>query len=81
MELHRQAGTQLDPLVVAALERALVRHVWEPTRLEPILMVTAGQAFVAGVAGTDYARVADDGRERPRAHPVQPGVVDSEPAP
>jgi len=43
--LHERAGTQLDPSVVAALERSLVRHVWEPTRLEPTLMATAGRAF------------------------------------
>ena len=44
-ELHERVGTQLDPAVVAALERSLARHVWEPTRLEPALMVTAGRAF------------------------------------
>jgi putative nucleotidyltransferase with HDIG domain len=44
-ELHGRAGTQLDPNVVAALERSLLRHVWEPTRLEPALMATAGRAF------------------------------------
>ena len=44
-ELHRRAGTHLDPLIVAALERGLTRHVWEPTRLEPGLMATAGRAF------------------------------------
>jgi putative nucleotidyltransferase with HDIG domain len=44
-ELHRRARTHLDPTIVAALERALARHVWEPTRLEPELMATAGRAF------------------------------------
>jgi len=44
-ELDRRAGTQFDPTVVAALERALAKHVWVPTRLEPTLMVTAGRAF------------------------------------
>jgi putative nucleotidyltransferase with HDIG domain len=44
-ELHKCAGTQLDPSVVAALERGLTRQVWEPTRLEPTLMATAGRAF------------------------------------
>jgi len=44
-ELHERAGTQLDPSIVAALERSLSRHVWELTRLEPTLMVTAGRAF------------------------------------
>jgi len=44
-ELYRRAGTHLDPSIVAALERSLARHVWEPTRLEPGLMATAGRAF------------------------------------
>ena len=44
-ELHKRAGTHLDPSIVAALERGLARHEWEPTRLEPTLMVTAGRAF------------------------------------
>ena len=44
-ELHRRAGAQFDPSIVAALERGLVRHAWEPTRLEPGLMATAGRAF------------------------------------
>jgi putative nucleotidyltransferase with HDIG domain len=44
-ELHRRAGAHLDPSIVAALERALARHVWEPTRLEPELMATARRAF------------------------------------
>jgi putative nucleotidyltransferase with HDIG domain len=44
-ELHKRAGTQLDPTIVAALERSLARHPWEPTRLEPTLMATAGRAF------------------------------------
>jgi putative nucleotidyltransferase with HDIG domain len=44
-ELRKRSGTQFDPSVVAALERSLARHDWEPTRLEPTLMVTAGRAF------------------------------------
>jgi putative nucleotidyltransferase with HDIG domain len=44
-ELYRRAGAQFDPSIVAALERGLARHVWEPTRLEPGLMATAGRAF------------------------------------
>ena len=44
-EMYRRAGSQLDPSIVAALERGLVRQVWEPTRLEPGLMATAGRAF------------------------------------
>ncbi|MBE3076571.1 MAG: HD-GYP domain-containing protein [Actinobacteria bacterium] len=45
VELRERTGTQLDPSVVAALERGLVRHNWEPTRLESTLMATAGRAF------------------------------------
>jgi len=62
-ELHERAGTQFDPSIVAALERSLARHAWEPTRLEPTLKVTAGRAFdhddpaasdvMAGLAGTE----------------------------
>ena len=44
-ELRERAGTQLDPSVVAALERGLARHTWQPTRLEPTLIATAGSAF------------------------------------
>jgi len=44
-QLHERAGTQLDPLVVAALERSLVRHRWEPTHLQSTLEVTARRAF------------------------------------
>ena len=44
-ELNRRAGDHLDPSIVAALERGLARQVWEPTRLEPGLMATAGRAF------------------------------------
>ncbi|MHB8297612.1 MAG: HD-GYP domain-containing protein [Dermatophilaceae bacterium] len=44
-ELQRRAGAHLDPSIVAALERGLARHMWEPTRLEPELMATAGGAF------------------------------------
>ena len=62
-ELHERAGTQFDPSLVAALERSLARHVWEPTRLDPTLTLTAGRAFdhddpaasdiMAGLAGTE----------------------------
>jgi len=62
-ELHRRVGTQFDPSIVAALERGLARHVWEPTQLEPGLMATAGRAFdhddpaasdlMAGLAGRE----------------------------
>jgi putative nucleotidyltransferase with HDIG domain len=65
LELSKRAGTQLDPVIVAALERGVVKHGWEPTRLEPALIVTAGRAFdhddpaasdlMAGLAGTELA--------------------------
>jgi putative nucleotidyltransferase with HDIG domain len=38
--LRERAGTHLDPSVVAALERGLARHAWEPARQE--LMPGAG---------------------------------------
>jgi putative nucleotidyltransferase with HDIG domain len=65
-ELHRRAGTQFDPSVVAALERGLARHPWEPTRLEATVMATAGRAF-------DH----DD----PAASDLMAGVTDLEQAP
>jgi putative nucleotidyltransferase with HDIG domain len=43
--LHLRSGSQFDPSIVAALERALARQIWEPTRLVPLLMATAGSAF------------------------------------
>ncbi len=64
-ELHRRAGAQFDPTIIAALERGLVRHVWEPTRLEPQLMATTGRAF-------DH----DD----PAASDLMAGLASSEPA-
>ena len=45
VELHRRAGTHLDPTIVIALEKGLARQVWEPSRLEPALMATPGGAF------------------------------------
>jgi putative nucleotidyltransferase with HDIG domain len=67
--LHERAGTQLDPSVVAALERGLARHVWEPARQEPMPVSARGvfdhddpeasdlMAALArrGLAGTDLA--------------------------
>jgi hypothetical protein len=34
-ELERRRGQQFDPVVVAALETAIDRHGWEPTRVAP----------------------------------------------
>ena len=64
-ELHNRAGAQFDPTIVDALARGLARHVWEPTRLEPGLMATAGRAF-------DH----DD----PAASDLMAGLASSEPA-
>ena len=33
--LRSRAGSHLDPAIVAALERALSRHEWQPTEVEP----------------------------------------------
>jgi putative nucleotidyltransferase with HDIG domain len=70
-ELRRREGTQFDPVIVDALERGLDRHPWEPTQLEPTLMVTVGRAFdhddprasdlMAGLEGHERVRRADQG--------------------
>ena len=44
-ELNRRAGTNFDPVILAALERGLARQIWRTTQLEPQLMATAGHAF------------------------------------
>jgi len=70
-ELHRRAGTQFDPVIVASLERGLARRKWRTTQLEPRLMATAGRAFdhddpeasdlMAGLAGPETVGRAPDG--------------------
>jgi len=81
-ELYRRAGAQFDPTIVAALERGLVRHAWEPTRLEPRLMATAGRAFdhddpaasdlMAGLTGSEPAGSEPDGLDPLRARETAP---------
>jgi putative nucleotidyltransferase with HDIG domain len=83
-ELHRRAGTQLDPTIVAALERALTRHVWEPTRLDPGLMATAGRAFdhddpAASDLMAAPATVEVSGSDRPRPKPLSQAPSRAEP--
>ena len=65
-ELHERAGTQFDPSILAALERGLARHAWEPTRLGQRLMVTAGRAFYHDDPGSSdlMAVLADHGLVR-----------------
>jgi HD-GYP domain-containing protein (c-di-GMP phosphodiesterase class II) len=41
-ELHRRAGTHLDPQVVSALERALARHTWNVTERSVELLAASG---------------------------------------
>jgi putative nucleotidyltransferase with HDIG domain len=70
-ELHERVGTQFDASILAALERGLARHTWEPTRLEQTLMATAGRAFdhddpatsdlMAGLAGHELVSDAYHG--------------------
>jgi len=70
-ELHRRAGTQFDPVIIASLERGLARRKWRTTQLEPRLMATAGRAFdhddpeasdlMAGLAGPETVGRAPDG--------------------
>ena len=81
-ELRRRAGAHLDPTIVAALGRGLVRHAWEPTRLEPGLMATAGRAFdhddpaasdlMAGLAISEPAGSESDGLGPLRARETAP---------
>lgn len=58
-ELHRRAGSHLDPHVVSALERALARHTWS---------VTERSAEVLAVSGAnrdhDDPETSDDYAER-----------------
>jgi len=81
-ELRRRAGAHLDPSIVDALERGLARQVWEPTRLEPGLMATAGRAFdhddpaasdlMAGLAISEPAGSESDGLAPLRARETAP---------
>lgn len=42
VELHRRAGSHLDPHVVSALERALTRHTWSVTRRSAETLAVSG---------------------------------------
>jgi hypothetical protein len=44
-EVERRAGTQFDPMVVAALRRGLVREPWQPRTLEPGRLPGGGQGY------------------------------------
>jgi putative nucleotidyltransferase with HDIG domain len=71
-EVRRHAGAQLDPLIVAALEHGLARHVWEPTQLEQSSKTNPVRAFehddpaasdlMAGLASRELAGHALDTR-------------------
>ena len=41
-ELHRRAGSHLDPHVVSALERALARHTWSVTERSAEVLAVSG---------------------------------------
>ncbi len=41
-ELHRRAGSHLDPHVVSALERALARHTWSVTERSADVLAVSG---------------------------------------
>ncbi len=43
--LHERVGTQFDPAVVTALDKALTRHEWTPTEGTPELFAAAGAAL------------------------------------
>ena len=74
------AAEQLDLAIVAALERALARHVWEPTRRESSLMATAGRAFDHDdpAASDLMAELADRGLVAPRISSAE--TVNHEPS-
>ena len=44
-EVERRAGSQFDPVVVAALRRALVREPWQPRTLESGQLPGGGQGY------------------------------------
>ena len=75
VDLHGRAGTQFDPLVVAALERALAKQVWEPTRLEPTLMATAGMAFDHDDPAASDLMTGLPGGALGSATPAVPGIA------
>jgi len=87
-ELHERAGTQFDPLVVAALERGLARHGWEPPKVEPTLTVSTGRTFdhddpessdlMAGLADTGLANTGLAHEGLGNIRPSGTGLADSE---
>ncbi|MDF2093525.1 HD-GYP domain-containing protein [Knoellia sp. 3-2P3] len=60
-ELHRRAGTHLDPHVVSALARALTRHTWSVTERSVELLTVAGanRDHDDPECSDDYAERAD----------------------
>ena len=72
-QLHRRAEEHLDPSIVAALERGLLRQAWEPTRLDPGLVATAGRAF-----DHDDPSASDLMADLPRPVLVTPALASSE---
>lgn len=62
-EVERRAGTQFDPVVVAALRRGLVREPWQPRTFESGQLPGGGQGYDHDDPGQSDA-MADRLRER-----------------
>ena len=72
-ELHRRAGTHLDPHVVSALGRALARHTWSVTERSEDLIAAAGlnRDHDDPESSDGYAERADERARQARTAPRQ----------
>ncbi len=72
-ELHRRAGTHLDPHVVSALGRALARHTWSVTERSEDLIAVAGlnRDHDDPESSDGYAERADERARQARTAPRQ----------
>jgi hypothetical protein len=69
-EVERRAGSQFDPMVVAALRRGLVREPWQPRTLESGRLPGGGQGYDHDDPGQSDAMA-----DRLRAHVVVDGTL------
>ena len=72
-ELHRRAGTHLDPHVVSALGRALTRHTWSVTERSDDLIAAAllNRDHDDPESSDGYAERADERARQARTAPRQ----------
>ena len=80
-ELHRRAGSHLDPSIVVALEKGLARQEWESTRLEPGVMAAVGRAFDHDDPAASDLMAKPSSPEPSSPEPSNPGLADPEPTP